>query len=71
MLIEWETAYNEVLKEKIRHREEEREKFFMLFNIFCHEVKRVNPELFPVCLKLEELMNEAFGDLITERQQCI
>lgn len=60
MLAKWEAAYNEVYEEKMIRREEEREKFFLLFNIFCHEVKHVSPDLFEVALELEELMNETF-----------
>lgn len=71
MLTKRETAYNELLQERIRRREEEREKFFMLFNIFCHEVKHVNPDLFPSCLQIEAMMNEAFGDCDNERLQSI
>ncbi|BFH70579.1 hypothetical protein J27TS7_43870 [Paenibacillus dendritiformis] len=59
-MVRWETAYKQVYEEKMRRREEERERFFVLFNVFCHEVKHVSPDLFEAVLELEELMNETF-----------
>lgn len=58
-----------MMTEVKRVQELEREKFFVLFNIFVHEIKHINPELFPSCLEIEVMMNEAFGD--KEKQNCI
>lgn len=59
-MVRWEAAYKQVYEENKIQREEERERFFMLFNVFCHEVKHVSPDLFEAVLELEELMNETF-----------
>ncbi|EJW14654.1 asparaginase [Paenibacillus alvei] len=45
----------------------EREKFFELFNIFVHEVKHADPELFPTCLEIEEMMNDTFRESYNEK----
>ncbi|BFH16353.1 asparaginase [Paenibacillus melissococcoides] len=59
-MVRWEAAYKQVYEENKMRREEELERFFMLFNIFCHEVRHVSPDLFEAVLELEELMNETF-----------
>lgn len=56
-------------KDEVKRQEKEREKFYALFNIFVHEIKHVNPELFPSCLEIEAMMNEAFED--KEKHNCI
>lgn len=58
----WAETYKKMREDERRVQEIEREKFFILFNIFCHEIKHENPLLEDACLEIEELMNEAFRD---------
>ncbi|EJW14473.1 asparaginase [Paenibacillus alvei] len=64
-----ERTSNIQYRDEVKQQEREREKFYALFNIFVHEIKHVNPELFPSCLEIEAMMNEAFEDI--EKHNCI
>ncbi|EJW20007.1 asparaginase [Paenibacillus alvei] len=62
----WVNEYKQMREIEIGLQEMEREKFFILFNIFCHEVEKINPLLADVCLEIEEMMNETFYGSLQE-----
>ncbi|BFH16882.1 asparaginase [Paenibacillus melissococcoides] len=57
--------------DEIEREKMEREKFFELFNIFVHEVKYVDPRLFPACLEIEEMMNDTFRESYNENGEKV